>query len=59
MPWTTKKDDLIKALNEMSDLIYNSHDPYHEWIDEAYEQIGKLRSLVDHLAEENTAKKEV
>jgi len=39
MTWITKKDELIMAINELS------------------EQLGRLRSLVDHLPEDNTVKK--
>jgi len=54
----TKKQDLIKALDEMSELMrlhsiknqsYYSYDQILELISE---QIGKLRSLVDHLPDD-------
>ena len=46
--WTTKKQDPIDALDEMSDNF-----KYADYIEELSEQIGKLRSLVDHLPQDN------
>ena len=59
MNWTTKKKDLIEALDKMSELmrlhrIKNpSIDSYDQILELMTEQIGKLRSLVDHLPENN------
>jgi len=51
MIWTTKKQDLIKALDEMSWTVKVYH--LDNWRNAALsEQIGRLRSLVDHLPDD-------
>ena len=53
----TKKQDLIDALDEMSELmrLHGIRNPsihaYDQILEVMTEQIGKLRSLVDHLPE--------
>ena len=57
--WTTTKQDLIDALDEMSEIarLHGIRNPsihaYNQISEELFEQIGKLRSLVDHLPEED------
>jgi len=59
MTWTTKKQDLVDALDEMSELmrLHGIRNPsihvYDQILEVMTEQIGKLRSLVDHLPDNN------
>ena len=55
----TKKDDLVQALNEMSEMIAYGRriyatPPYEIdfWTEKASDIVGKLRGLVDHLPED-------
>ena len=48
--WTTTKHEMTEALDELADIIKNS-DLYvnNDLIKVIFEQVGKLRSLVNHL----------
>ena len=57
--WTTTKQDLIDALDEMSaglGVLHRIRNPsicaYDQILELMTEEIGKLRGLVDHLPED-------